>query len=143
MTPSDSLPFPSASQQNSSGTYLSLIPTSDEMSIKSARSEWKLKTPLQKWCYLYGIGRAAFGLIRMSLLNDVHRTHWFGYFTMVYATLLPLLSLYSIIYYAYEGKLQMAFPSTIGGFICIGVCETWFEFLSKLYNCAHSATRGY
>lgn len=101
------------------------IPNSRELykNIKNARNEWNSKTPLQKWCYFYGIGRAAYRFIRMSLMNDVNNTHWFGYFTMVYVSGFPLLSLYTMCYYTFKGELQMGLPSTCAAFISIAVRE--------------------
>lgn len=109
-----------------------VIPTGRELfrSFKNARSEWKLKTPLQKWCYLYGIGRAPYRVLRMSLLNDVNKVHWFSYFAMVYATLLPLLALYTLCYYTYRGEPQMALPCAGSAFVTIGVCKSCFELFS-------------
>lgn len=54
------------------------IPTGRELlkSLNNARGEWAIKTPLQKWCYLYGIGRAAFGIMRVPTMTNIN--HWFG-----------------------------------------------------------------
>lgn len=99
------------------------IPNALELfkSLKNVRSEWKLKTPMQKWCYLYGIGRAAFGLVRVPLLNDINRVHWFAYFVIGYAVLINILSLHSIYYYMVRGKLELGLPSTCMAFIFIAV----------------------
>lgn len=106
------------------------IPDSRELinGIRNARDEWKSKTPLQKWCYFYGIGRASFRFIRMSLMNDVNNTHWFGYFAMVYVCGFPLLSLYTICYYTYKGQFEMGLSSTCAAFISIAVCKICVEF---------------
>lgn len=82
------------------------IPNARELfrSLKNARSEWKRKTPMQKWCYFYGIGRGAFGVLRMPLLNDIHQVHWFAYFLLAYMTAAVLLSVYSLIYYTRCGS---------------------------------------
>lgn len=106
------------------------IPDSRELfeSFKNARTEWSLKTPLQKWCYFYGIGRASYRFIHMSLMNDVNNTHWFGYFTMVYVCGFPLLSLYTICYYICKGEFEMGLPSTCAAFISIAVRKICIEF---------------
>lgn len=64
------------------------IPNARELfkSLKNARSQWKLKTSMQKWCYLYGIGRAALDFIRIPLMNDVSHVHWFTYCLITYMT---------------------------------------------------------
>lgn len=92
-------------------------------SLKNARAEWKQKTPMQKWCYFYSIGKGAFGVLRMPLMNDIYHVHWFAYFLLTYMTIVTLLSIYSLIYYTLRGELLMALPSTCTGFIMIGVSE--------------------
>lgn len=102
-----------------------VIPNAREVfkSLRNAKVEWKIKTPMQKWCYFYSIGKISFGLLGMALLNDVNYIHWRGYSEIVYAPFTALLSLYSICYYAYQGELQMGLPSTCMAFILIGVCR--------------------
>lgn len=97
-------------------------------SLKNVRSEWKLKTPMQKWCYLYGIAKAALHFIRMPLLNDLNHVHCIGYFTFVYLIGIPSLSLYTLCYYAYQGQLQVGLSSTCLAFICIGVSRIEIPF---------------
>lgn len=111
-------------------------------SLKNCRVEWKLKTPMQKWCYLYGIGRAGYRLIRIPLMNDVHNPHWFGYFALFYAALVMVLSLYAVIYYAYIGQIEMGLPSTCLAVLFIGVRTQKFALnsaqLSSIeWNIAH------
>lgn len=111
------------------------IPTTRVLfkSLKNARGEWKSKTPMQKWCYFYGIGKTAYSAMCVSLLNDVNKVHWFGYFTVVYSIAIPLLSLYTICYYAYHGQIEKALPSTCMASIAIGVSlmkivsKSWFN----------------
>lgn len=99
------------------------IPNGRELfkSLKNARSEWNLKTPMQKWCYFYGIGRAGFGFIGNPYLNDIHHVHWLAYFPLEYSVLTILLSINAIYYYAIRGQLEMGLPSTCLAFILIGV----------------------
>lgn len=100
------------------------IPNALELlkSLKNVRGEWKSKTPMQKWCYLYGIGKDPFGLLRLPILNDVNHVHWFGYFIFVNASVVVSLSLYTVLYYAYHGQLKMGLPSTCMAIVLIGVC---------------------
>lgn len=62
---------------------------------------------IQKWCYMYSIGRAAYTLVRMSLMSDVNHVHWFGYCLIVYLVVVPLLSLYTICCCIFNGRLKM------------------------------------
>lgn len=101
------------------------IPTFFELlkSIKNAKAEWKTKTPFQKWCYFYGIGKAAYGLVKMPNLHDVTHVHWFAYCTFGYTNLMISLMLYTMFYYGRAGEIQMGLPSTCCSFILLGVCK--------------------
>lgn len=111
------------------------IPTALELfkNLKNVQSEWKFKTPLQKWCYLYGIGRAAYTLIRAPIFNNVNRVHWFGYCAVTYMSVIPMLSLYTVCYYALNGNMRMALPSTCIASLFIGVSNSIYNQF-KLYS---------
>lgn len=106
------------------------IPNALELfkSLKNARSDWKSKTPMQKWCCMYGIARAVYRFLRMPLMNEVDRVHWLAYLMTAYSAIVPMLSLYTICYYAYHGELQMGLPSTCIACILIGVSKILFSF---------------
>lgn len=91
-------------------------------SLKTIRRDWKLKTPFQKWCYFYGIGKAPYTLLRIPLLNDVHNAHWFRHLLLVYEIVTILLSLYTILCWTSEGKFMLSWPSTCAASLLIGVC---------------------
>lgn len=82
------------------------------ISLKNARHEWKSKTPMQKWCYFYGISKAVYRLTCFSLFNDLNHVHWFAYFIFEYMTVGFLLTFYTLYYYARIGELQMGLSST-------------------------------
>ena len=90
-------------------------------SLKNAKSEWKSKTPMQKWCYFYSLGKIPFAMLRVPLLNDVNHVHWFGYFVFVYMIVDFFLMIYTIIYYAQRGETQMGLPSICIAFVALGV----------------------
>lgn len=50
-----------------------IIPTVRELyrSVRTIQVDWNLKTPLQKWCYLFGIGRAPFILPVVPVFESV------------------------------------------------------------------------
>lgn len=89
-------------------------------SMPSIKREWKWKTPMQKWCFLYSIGKAACSLIRVAVFQE-HATniHWFGYFSFVYVTIDMILSLYTVCYYINHGEMILGLPSTcIAALVC-------------------------
>lgn len=91
--------------------------------IKNAKDEWKLKTPMQKWCYFYSMGKVPLGLLRIPLMNDVNRVHWFAYFYLVYGSIVILLSLNTVLYYACRGEFELGLPSTCMALLFFGVCN--------------------
>ena len=96
-------------------------------SIPNARRKWKSKTPMQKWCFLYSIGKAACDLVCMPAFQEnVDHIHWFGYFFMVYLTSTVVLTIYTVVYYMYHGEFQMCLPSTCLLAILVGVCTMKF-----------------
>ena len=95
-------------------------------SLKNARAAWKLKTPMQKWCYFYALGKEAFRIIRVPLLNDVHHVHWFAFAVVVYFNIAISLSIYTVALYAYQGDIQKGLPSTCMALLSIGVCKIKF-----------------
>lgn len=101
------------------------IPNARELfkSFKNARSEWRSKTPMQKWCYFYGLGKAPFGLVRIPLLNNVNDAHWFSRMFFVYQSILMLLAIYTISYFVFHGEFRMCLPCTCMVLIGIGVCK--------------------
>ena len=115
------------------------IPNARELlkSFKNARAGWKLKTPMQKWCYFYSFGRTAYGSVRVSILNDVHKVHWFGYCVSVTSSISILLSLYTVLYYTIHGELQMGLPSTCMACIYLGVCSRKLLYVSIEIECMH------
>lgn len=99
-------------------------------SIPNAQRKWKLRTPLQKWCYLYSIGKAACDLVCMPAFQEnVKNVHWFGYFFVVYTTSTVVLTFYTVFYYIYHGEFQLCLPSTCLLAILIGVriCKKYID----------------
>ena len=110
------------------------IPTLFELfrSLKNVQAEWKYKTPMQKWCYFYGIGKGAYGVVRMPNMNDINHVHWIAYYSCSYSILTVFLMFYSLFYYARDGNLLMGLPSTCIGSILIGVCKKRMISISKV-----------
>lgn len=112
------------------------VPNARELfkSFKNAKGEWKFKTPMQKWCFFFGIGKAPLDLVYFPTFRNVNDVHWFGYFVFVYQVITILLSLYTVLYFAFRGELQMGLPSTCMASIVIGVCtdRNCFKFKIQL-----------
>ena len=101
------------------------IPTPLELlkSIPNAKQNWKLKTPMQKWCYLYSIGKIPYDFVRVFIFKEnVHHVHWFNYFLQVYLSVLILLSFYTIYYYQMRGELQASLTATCMANLALAVC---------------------
>lgn len=73
--------------------------------------EWKLMSPKQKWCYLYGIYKTS--LMRFPFYGTSRtEVHWFSYFILFYSFVLGILMLYTFYYYLPRGDLLSCFPCT-------------------------------
>lgn len=91
------------------------IPTPREMlnSIGHARQQWRTKTPFQKWCYMYGIGKAVFGIIKVPVFRENQRIgHWMAYLHFILMGLSASMTINTIYYYASRGELLKSLPST-------------------------------
>lgn len=90
------------------------IPSTRELfrSIRTIRGDWKLKTPLQKWCYLYGIGRAALYPPRVPSFEDDDTISFRSYQGIIYATIYVLLAFYTLWYHIIRGEFYKALPCT-------------------------------
>lgn len=100
------------------------IPSAIELfkSIPNAKREWKSKTPMQKWCYLYSLGKVPHNFIRLPIFKEnINDVHWFGYFGLVYIFAIILLSTFTMCYYQYFGEFQKSLPSTCMATLMTGV----------------------
>lgn len=73
-------------------------------SLRSIRYEWKYRTPYQKFCYLYSIGKIAFGLIGIPLFQEDRTLHWYSYFGYIYFGIYTILAIYTAIFYILRGE---------------------------------------
>lgn len=90
------------------------IPTVREL-IKSFRTiqyDWSLKTPLQKWCYFYGIGRAACIITAIPFFEDDQTLSPCVYQLSFYAGIYFLLSIYTVYFHLIRGELEKCLPCT-------------------------------
>lgn len=111
------------------------IPTAQELlkSIPNIKRKWKLKTSMQKWSYLYGIGKVSADLLWNPLFKEnVEHVHWLCYFLFVYMIGVPLLSIYTIWYYSSRGHFEQSLASTCMATIIMGVCKKKMFFFCEI-----------
>lgn len=91
-----------------------VIPTARELfqSIRTIRTDWQLKSPLQKWCYLYAIGKASLAVMFIPLFEEDQTLHWFATEGGIVAAIHILLCAYTICYHTIGGELAKGLPCT-------------------------------
>lgn len=90
------------------------IPTTFEL-IKMVinLNTWKLKSPLQKWSYLYGIGRSLCIPLKMTAYQEDQTLSWFSYYPILYVSLHAVLVVYTALYYILHNEPTKFFPCTV------------------------------
>lgn len=90
------------------------VPTSREIlkGAPNAVSDWKHKNPLQKYCYLYGIGKMGMSTIGYTTFQDDQTLTIKSYFAFIYSGITIALMLYTIFYYAIYGEFAKSLPCT-------------------------------
>lgn len=84
-------------------------------SIFTIRQDWRIKTPYQKWCYLYNIGKTAFKINTIPLYENDQKLNWYSYFSYFYIGMYAFIVLYTAFFYIIHGEFVKCFPCT--GFI--------------------------
>lgn len=100
------------------------IPTFRELikSIPTIRSTWRLRTPLQKWCYLYGIGKAILHPTDHPFFKDDQTLSTFIYISIVPMAVYTILAIYTIFYYIANGEPAKCLPCTCLLTLGLAVC---------------------
>lgn len=81
-------------------------------SLRTIRQDWITKTPYQKWCYLYSIGKAALKIIGIPLFEDDQKLYWYSRFPFVYITIHAALGVYTMYFYIGRGEFMQFLPCT-------------------------------
>lgn len=81
-------------------------------SVRTVRQDWRIKTPYQKWCYYYSIGKAALSTIGIPLYEDDQKLFWYSYFPVVYLGLHGILVVFTMYYHIYHGQFMRCLPAT-------------------------------
>lgn len=104
------------------------IPSSLDIlrNLPRARAEWRYKKPLQKFCYLYGIGKMALSKVKLPIFEEDRSVKWFSYFAFMYIGSLFILAVYTAIYWTIQGGFYRCLPCTIMVFTGCGVSAYCF-----------------
>lgn len=81
-------------------------------SFDTIRLEWKEKSPLQMWSYIYSFGKALFQVVCYPLFEDDQRLNWFSYFIWNYIGVYGILIIYTAYEYIPRGEFSMWLPCT-------------------------------
>lgn len=81
-----------------------------EITIK--RNEWHLKTPFQKWSYLYGIGKACIRPTGFSAFDNDLTIKNRSYFIVSLVLIYLMLGIYTVFYYTKNGEFVKCLPCT-------------------------------
>lgn len=65
------------------------------LDMRTTKAEWDSKTPLQKWGYLYGVGRVSLGVFGFPVFRDDPSLYWFSYIFFVYMGVDMILVFYT------------------------------------------------
>lgn len=76
------------------------------------RKQWSSRTPFQKWCYIYGIGKACIKPTGFSVYDNDLSIKFRSYFITLGILGYFLLGLYTVFYYTEKGEFVKCLPST-------------------------------
>lgn len=97
----------------------------DLLEVRTTRVNWDSKTPLQKWGYLYGIGRVSLNFFGFPIFRDDPSLYWFSYVFFVYMGIDMILVIYTAYnYLLLDGALGPFLPCTallVGPLCCVSI----------------------
>lgn len=94
-------------------------------SFRTIKTDWGSKTPNQKWCYFYAVGKMMTKPIGLPLFEEDQSIHWYSYSSYGVVGFYALLVLYTAYYYFMHDEPEMIFPSTclFGIIFCVSFLE--------------------
>lgn len=99
-----------------------VIPSARELLRMSMRKkDWNNLTPLQKWCYLYGIGRASLEPVGYTAFSEDQTIHWNAYLIVSFVVFYAIFATYTAVYYTSRGEITKWLPCTIIMIVLIAV----------------------
>lgn len=100
-----------------------VIPSIGELiNVKKTKAEWDFKTPLEKWCYLYGIGRTGLDILGLPVFRDTMKYYWYSYVYYSYVIVDLILVIYTAYCYISLGEIEKFLPCTallMGPLACV------------------------
>lgn len=124
----------------------------DLLEVRVTKAKWDSKTPLQKWSYLYGIGRVSLKFLGFPVFREDPSLYWFSYVFFVYMGIDVILELYTAYnYLLLDGSLGPFLPCTallVGPLCCVGlensICQfAYIQVIMSLHSYFQSAPMGY
>lgn len=107
-------------------------PLREVLNIPKTRAEWKFKTPLQKWCNLYRIGRVSLNILGFPVFREDPSLYWYSYVFFVYMAIDVLLVMYTAYYFLSLGDLGAFLPCTA---LLVGpLCSVCFKSICLCMN---------
>lgn len=115
------------------------VPTLRELlEVQRTRAEWDAKTPLQKWSYLYGIGRASLTFLGFPVFRDDPSLYWFSYVFFVYMGVDMILVLYTAYRCLFmDGGFGIFLPCTallVGPLCCVSSYQIHFLSFTQMMS---------
>lgn len=90
------------------------IPTVCELFqlLLTIKKDWSVKSPLEKWSYIYGIGRAANAIVKLPMYDDDQTLSLWAYQGCVYFGAYFVLGVYTVFYFLMSGEFAKCLPCT-------------------------------
>lgn len=101
------------------------------------RAEWHSKTPYEKWCCLYSIGRVSLDVLGFPVYHEKMVFRWYTWVFFVYLAIDMLGVLYTGYCYIFSGELSEFLPCTIlfaGPLVCVYTCLFSINFVNVIYR---------
>lgn len=81
-------------------------------SFRTIRQDWRTKTPYQKWCFLYNIGRATLKLLAYPLYENDQTLKPLSHLTLALTVLVECFGIYTLYFCVIHGEFAKFLPST-------------------------------
>lgn len=101
---------------------LKIPSTLELMKIMINWKEWHKKTPFEKWCVFYGIGRTSLIPTGFTAFEPDQTVRWYSYITVAYIFGYFILALHTVVYYITQGDFAKGLPCTCMLGVLVSVC---------------------
>lgn len=95
------------------------------LQVRIAKAAWDSKTPLQKWGYLYSIGRVSLNFLGFPIFRDDPSLYWFSYVFFVYMgvdMILVIYTAYRCLYVTFDfGAFLPCTALLVGPLCCVSI----------------------